>query len=123
MEKRIKGKEIGRAFKVLGLAYVISAAMLLALAYLVFRFGISETVVSIGIVLVYIVSCLAAGFLMGKLQKSRKFLWGLFMGAMYFVVLLILTGFCGKDVSDVATDFGYTMFLCLGSGMLGGMVS
>ena len=101
---------------------MVSALMLLLLAVMVYKFDVSEKVVSIGIILVYIVSCLLAGLVMGKLQKNRRFLWGIFVGAMYFAVLLILTGMVGKDLSDVATDFVTTLLLCLGSGMLGGMV-
>ena len=122
MERSARREVVFRCLKVLGLAYMVSALMLLLLAVMVYKFDVSEKVVSIGIILVYIVSCLLAGLVMGKLQKNRRFLWGIFVGAMYFAVLLILTGMVGKDLSDVATDFVTTLLLCLGSGMLGGMV-
>lgn len=122
-EKNIWSKVGVRCLKVLGVAYFLSAILLVLLAFLVFRFGISEKAVAIGIVLIYILSCLVAGLLIGKLQKNRKFLWGLFVGAMYFAVLLALTGVVDKGLSQVASDFGTTLFICLGSGMLGGMIS
>ena len=122
-ESGIKGKGIVRCFKVLGAAYAVSAVLLLLLAVMVYKFGIPEKAVSIGIVLVYILSCLLAGVFMGKIQKNKRFLWGIVMGAMYFSVLLLLTGVVGKGFSEVASDFGTTLFICLGSGMLGGMIS
>ena len=114
---------IFRCGKVLGAAYIVSAILLLALAFGVYKMGIGEKVVAIGIVLIYIVSCLLAGFLIGKLQKNKKFLWGLLMGGLYFIVLLALTGIVDKGLSQVASDFATTLFICLGSGMLGGMIS
>ena len=119
----IKGKVIVRCLKVLTVSYAFTAALLLLLAALVFYAGIPEKAVSIGIVLVYILSCLLAGVFMGKLQKNKRFLWGIVMGAMYFAVLLMLTGVVGKGLSEVGSDFGTTLFICLGSGMLGGMIS
>ncbi|MBQ7360311.1 MAG: TIGR04086 family membrane protein [Lachnospiraceae bacterium] len=122
-ERSLSGEIISRCLKVLGVSYVVSALMLVVIAAAVYKFGVSEKVVAIGIVLVYIVSCLVGGLLMGKLMKTRKFLWGLLLGVMYFVALFILTGIVGRGFSQIASDVGTTLFLCLGSGMLGGMLS
>lgn len=122
-ERNVNGEIASRCLKVLGVSYALTALMLLLIAFGVYKLGVSEKVVAVGIVLVYIVSCLVGGLLIGKLMKTRKFLWGLLMGALYFAVLLILTGIVGKGFSQVASDVGTTLFLCLGSGMLGGMLS
>lgn len=122
-ERSLNGEVISKCLKVLGVSYAVSALMLVLIAAAVYKFGVSEKVVAIGIVLVYIVSCLTGGLIMGKLMKTRKFLWGLLMGALYFVALFILTGLVGRGFSQVASDMGTTLFLCLGSGMLGGMLS
>ena len=121
-DRNIRVEPVVRCLKVLGGAYVLTALMLLLIAFAVYKLGISEKIVAIGIVLVYIVSCLVAGLLMGKLMKNKKFLWGLLMGALYFAVLFLLTGIVGKGFSEISSDIGTTLFLCLGSGMLGGML-
>lgn len=122
-ERDWKGEMVGKCLKVLGISYVVSIVMLLILAFGVFKFGIPEKVVAIGIVLIYIASCFIAGFWMGKITGNKKFLWGLLMGGLYFTVLLIVTALMDKGLSQVASDFGTTLFICLGSGMLGGMLS
>lgn len=122
-EKNIWVQVAIRCLKILGVAYAVSAACLLLLAFGVYKFGLSEKLVAIGIVLIYILSCFVAGFLMGKLTQSKKFLWGLLMGGLYFVALLILSGVIDKGLSQVASDFGTTLLICMGSGMLGGMLS
>ena len=65
-------------------SYVLTALLLTALAFLLYRFRLGESQVSLGINLVYVVSCLAGGFLAGKAARQRRFLWGLFTGILYF---------------------------------------
>ena len=61
-------------------AYVLTAGLLLLLAFLLYRFGLSEKVVSICITAIYIIVTFFAGMLVGKREGKRKFLWGLAMG-------------------------------------------
>ena len=58
------------------LAYGLTGIMLLLLAFLLFRFDLKENMVSMGIVLVYILSCFLGGILAGKYARTRKYLWG-----------------------------------------------
>lgn len=93
------------------------------LALLVYRFGLSEKIVSLAIIGIYIAATFMAGFITGKRQKSRKFLWGLVMGGAYFLVLVILSLAVNRSFQDVASNFATVFILCAGSGMLGGMLS
>lgn len=104
-------------------AYLFSGGVLLLLALLVYRFQLSESVVSIAILAVYAVSCLAAGLLMGKCAGTRRFLWGLAAGTLYFVILAALTAAVNHGFRDFGTHFFTTWMICAGSGMLGGMIS
>ena len=52
------------------LAYGLTGIMLLLLAFLLFRFDLKENMVSMGIVLVYILSCFLGGILAGLLSKN-----------------------------------------------------
>ena len=61
-------------------AYILTAGLLLLLALMLYRFGLSEKTVSICIIVIYIVVTFLAGLLAGKRMGEKKFLWGLGMG-------------------------------------------
>lgn len=109
--------------KVLILSYVVTAVMLLLLAALLFKLELSEGIVDGAIVFTYVLSCFLGGFVMGKLQKTRKFLWGLAIGCMYYIVLLAVSLIMKQEGAQVTGDLLTSMALCIGSGMLGGMLS
>lgn len=104
-------------------AYILTAGLLLLLAFILYRFGLSEKVVSVCIIAIYIVVTFLAGLLAGKKEGKRKFLWGLAMGLLYFGILVMVSLVVNKGVEDVAGNMLTVFFLCAGSGMLGGMVS
>ena len=104
-------------------AYILTAGLLLLLAFMLYRFGLSEKVVSICIIAVYIIVTFLAGLLAGKKEKRRKFLWGLIMGALYFGILVVVSLAVNKGVEDIAGNMMPFFFLCAGSAMLGGMVT
>ncbi|MGN0431123.1 MAG: TIGR04086 family membrane protein [Lachnospiraceae bacterium] len=109
--------------KCLLFSYILTGALLLLLALLVYRFGLSEKVVSVIIIGIYIGATFFAGFVTGKRLKTKKFLWGLLIGSAYFIVLVILSLVVNHSFKDVATNFLSVLVMCAGSGMLGGMVS
>lgn len=104
-------------------AYILTAGLLLLLAFMLYRFGLSEKVVSLCIIGIYIVVTFAAGLLAGKRAPRRKFLWGLAMGIAYYVILVIVSLIVNRGLQDVAGNMVTVFFLCAGSGMLGGMIS
>lgn len=104
-------------------AYILTAGLLLLLAFMLYRFGLSEKVVSLCIIGIYIVVTFAAGLIAGKRAGKRKFLWGLVMGIAYYVVLVIVSMIVNRGLQDVAGNMTTVFFLCAGSGMLGGMIS
>ena len=104
-------------------AYILTAGLLLLLAFMLYRFGLSEKVVSICIIAVYIIVTFLAGLLAGKREGRKKFLWGLMMGVMYFGILVAVSLVVNRGLEDVAGNLLTVFFLCAGSGMLGGMVS
>ena len=60
--------------------YIVTGFLLLILALMLYKLGLSEQNVNAGIVLIYVISTFSAGFVLGKLAGKRKFLWGLFAG-------------------------------------------
>lgn len=103
--------------------YVITGLALLALALLLFKMQLSENVVTIGIMVIYIVSCLIGGLIAGKRIQVRKFLWGVVVGAVYFVILLIGSLLMNRGISSDTVHVATTLVICMAAGMIGGMIS
>ncbi len=109
--------------KCLLFSYILTGGLLLLLAFLLYRLHLSEKVVNVCIILVYIVTSFFAGFITGKKKGKRKFFWGAMMGALYFVVLFLVSVIVNRSFPQLSSDFTTTMLLCVGGGMLGGMLS
>ena len=77
--------------KALLLSYAVTGVLLLVLAFLLYKFGLGESQVNLGIMVIYILSCLAGGFYMGRKGKTRRFLWGMGLGAGYALLLMAVT--------------------------------
>lgn len=130
MEKNISGTPFSGAeipfftiFKCLVCSYILTAILLLGLAGLLYKFSLSESTVSIAIIVVYVLATFFAGFIAGKQLKSKKFIWGLLLGGLYFLVLVIISLGANQGIIDFADSFMTTCVLCLCGGMIGGMVS
>lgn len=93
------------------------------LALLLFKLQLPLQVVSVVVIILYILSTGAAGFLAGKKMQVHRFLWGLLMGVAYYLVLLIVSYVYHGEGTVVAQSLLTTFFLCTGGGMLGGMLS
>ena len=104
-------------------SYIFTAAMLLLLAFLLYKMNLSEKMVSVGIIGIYVVSTFLGGFIAGKKLQSRKFVWGFLVGAAYFCVLAVVSLLVNQSVSELENSVFTTMILCSAGGMLGGMLS
>ena len=120
--KDLSGKAISLG-KILVAMYGITALLLFLFALLVQKLQFQAGVVSIGISIVYVLSCFVGGFLAGKIKSRRKFLWGLFMGVLYLLVMCGITLIIKRGTEGTFDGFVGNLLLCLGGGMLGGMVS
>jgi len=119
-------KVLSRVMNVL-LAVLLSAlvtAVLIALSAAVMLKGTltagSEKII---LIVIRILACLAGGFFCGKKNKKRGFLWGLLIGMIYCILLLALSIFSGSGADLLSAGVITTALCCLGSGMLGGMLS
>ena len=109
--------------KCLLLSYLLTTGLLLLLALLLYRFELTEKVVSVCIIGIYILVTYLAGYLAGKREGSRKFLWGLLLGGLYFLILIVISLTVNQGMGEVGGNFFTVLILCCGSGMLGGMLS
>ncbi len=103
-------------------AYVATGLMLALLAVLLYKLQLSEDTVEIGIIVVYVVSSLLAGLFFSKGAKSRRFLWGMAAGAAYFLIICAVSVAMEPEFAFLSNSCLTTMAICVGSGMLGGML-
>lgn len=104
-------------------SYILTGGLLLLLALLLYKAGLSQKVVSVCIILIYVLATFFAGFITGKKLQNRKFLWGALMGALYFLALAVISLIVDRQPGILTSSFGTTLVLCCGGGMLGGMLS
>lgn len=70
--------------KALVASYLVTGLLLLLTAGLLYRFELSEGKVRIMIIVTYILSCFAGGFLSGKMMKNQEVSLGNSCGAPVF---------------------------------------
>lgn len=121
-ENRIVGIVCG-FLKMLLMAYIISGLFIMLLAFLLYKFRLPDELVNIGIIVIYCVSNFLTGFLAGKSKKTKKFLWGFGIGCLYFGLLTVISLVFGESVAVLSNHFLTTYLLCIGCGMLGGMLA
>lgn len=112
-----------RVVRTLIVTYVISAVLLAALSFALFQFHLREPEVNAAVNAVYILSCLLGGLIAGKTMKTRRFLWGLLIGLLYFLFLFCTSmaqsgGMTAEPIRPLSV-----LAMCALSGMAGGMIS
>lgn len=119
----MKMDKMGAVIKgVLG-AYILTGIILLVLTFLMYRFNPTGEILRVGIVFTYIFSTFIGGLLTGKKIKERRFLWGIAVGILYFLVIFLVSLVLGRDVFGEAGKTAMVFIMCTLGGMLGGMVS
>lgn len=103
--------------------YGITFLGIVMISLLLLFFQISENMVDMGITAIYVLACLGAGFIIGKRTKSRKFVWGMVSGGIYFFILLMISLLLQNSMKNMGNDLVTVMLMCIGSGTLGGMIS
>ena len=123
LKRDTQDKKFLSVLLILVLSYVLTACLLLLLAFILYKFRISESIVNIAVIVIYISVTFAAGFIAGKYYKVKKFLWGLVLGSVYFLILVLVSLIGGVSDAVIGSGVVTTWILCAGGGMLGGMLS
>ena len=116
-------KEAVWILKSLLCAYVVTGILLLLLALFAYKLNLEEKQVTIAVMAIYLVSTFVGGFMIGKWKRVRKFWWGMLVGAGYFMLLLIVSLGIYHSLKNGGGKVVTVMFLCLGGGLLGGMLA
>ena len=104
-------------------SYIVTGILLLVLTFFMYKFELNEKIVSAAIVGIYVVSTLIGGMIIGKLTKSKRYLWGMVLGIIYFVLLLLITLGVYRTLNGDSVSIVTSLILCAGGGMAGGMIS
>lgn len=108
--------------KCLMASYLITGIMLVVVAALLYKFSIKENVVNISIIAIYCISSLLAGLFFSKGAASRRFLWGMVAGAAYFLIICAVSMAVDQNFMPLSNACITTLLICVGSGMIGGML-
>ena len=123
MQKRQIGVKAMWMLKSLLASYIVTGLLLLILTFLVYQFQWDEQMVVAGIVMIYVISTFVGGYILGKLMKVRKFVWGIVIGGVYFLLLFLISYGVYREFNTNGLNAITTAILCIGGGMLGGMLS
>lgn len=101
--------------------FIVSLVLLFLLSLWIWKVDGGMGILSGGVIAVYIIVNLAGGFLVGKSMGKHKFFWGMLVGVIYFVVLL-LVGICLVDTKLAGnTQLWNGAMICIVAGTAGGM--
>ena len=123
MENMQKNIKVIWWIKSLLASYIVTGILLLGLTFFMYKFELNEKIVSAAIVGIYVVSTLIGGMIIGKLTKSKRYLWGMVLGIIYFVLLLLITLGVYRTLNGDSVSIVTSLILCAGGGMTGGMIS
>lgn len=117
------GKKLGIVVKGLIFSYAVTGVLLAVLAFLVYKFELAESVTDMAIIAIYVIVTFLGAFIIGKRIKEQKFLWGLLLGALYILIITAVAVILGNAFHVTSTANITTAALCIGGGLLGGMLS
>ena len=118
-----KGTFVIQILKALLASYIVTGILLFAVTFFLYYFDWDEQMVTAGIIVIYVLSTFTGGFIMGKIKKMKKFLWGAVMGVLYFLLLFLISFAVYRSFDGNGTNVITTLLLCMGGGMLGGMLA
>lgn len=100
-------------------SFLITFLGILGLSFSLLVFPVSERVVDIGILILYILSCFVAGRIIRKRTWNKRFLWGLLIGDAYYLILVLMSVMCGSITAMSVKDVITSLVICGVSAALG----
>ena len=117
------GKKFSVMIRGLIISYAVTGVLLATLAFVVYKLKLTESVTDLAIIAIYVMVTFLGAFIVGKRVREHKFVWGLLLGVLYIAIItlagvLISHTFHVPDTANITTAV-----LCIGGGLLGGMLS
>lgn len=120
--KKWMGK-IGKMFFSVLIAILLTMLFLAIFAFAMLKGNLSASVEKIGLIVMSTMACFVGGFLCGKKNTKKRYLWGLGVGILYCLFFAIVRVGMGQPFVTDTTAFFTTLLYCAAGGMLGGMLS
>ena len=103
--------------------YIVTGILLVLISFLFYKWNLEEQIVTAGIISTYAISTFVGGFIVGKIKRVRKLQWGMLLGIIYYLFLVIISYGLYRTVDSSGTELLTSLLLCIGGGMLGGRLS
>ncbi len=114
--------KVVQMIKSVGIAYILTALILLVFSFIMYKMKISIQGANIGILLTYIISCLVGGFVFSGAVSEKKYLGGGFFGVIYFLIVYCVSAVWNQSLAVAMPGILTTFLICVFTGMLGGML-
>lgn len=109
--------------KVVLITYVITGILLVLLAFGLYKMQLSKSQINIGIIIIYAISTIAGGYIIGKKKMHKRLLWGLVIGLTYFLVLSLISFIVSKGIYANGASAVRAAVVCILGGIAGGVIS
>ena len=113
------GNRVLNVVKTLAAMYVFTGIMLLLLALGLYKFNLSGWQITAGIIVTYALSAFMGGYILAKKEKTRRLLWGIAFGVVYFAVLAIASAVMNKGMALDQMAAIRAVLVCIGAGAVG----
>lgn len=117
------GKKLSTIFKVLIAAYAVSGILLLAGAFIMYKFRLADGQMRIVVMVIYGISAIVAGIIYGKARKEKRVLNGALIGTLYFVFLSVVSFIINKGLYEDIKKAIISLIICITGGILGAIMS
>ena len=102
------------------LSVIVSGVGVFVVAGLLYKGIVDADSIKTAIAIVYFLGGLCGGVIAGKFAQSKRFLWGIAYGILFFMIILIVASILNGDDS---TNVNFiSLIICAIGGMVGGML-
>lgn len=105
------------------LCYLITFLLIGIGAVVLWKFRLSSSQMMPGTYALYLIPCLFGGFLAGRRIQEKRILWGVLLGLIYFIVLILLALTLTHTQAAFSGRTLITLALCLTGGLIGAVLS
>lgn len=116
-----KGK-IAQMIKSVVISYVLTAVILLVFSFILYRCKISVSGANGGILLTYVLSCFAGGFIFSGSFAEKRYVGGGLFGVVYFLIVYCVSALWNHSIVIQMPGMLTAFLICVFAGMLGGML-
>jgi len=109
--------------KTLLISYGLAVLMLAGLAVLMWQMRLGASEADWGVMVIYLLTCGAGGFLTGRRVETGRLLWGLVFGLLYFAVLLLLSLLFDGGIQGEIRQTMTVLAACLAGSAVGAFIS